>query len=137
MTHDYGTAPEAEDVVVAWLTPLGATSVERPAGDSLPFRMVTRVAGADDKVTDAAVVDVDTFASTRGGALTAAKAVHRRMISLMPDDEITLPSGEVATVDRVRTDHGPIYVPWSADQSIKRYVARYIIDLRMVLTDYS
>lgn len=129
MTYDYGSPPDIEDVVVSWLSTLGTASVERPAGDSLPFFMVTRVAGDDDKVWDYTTVDVDTFGADRNAAADAARTAHRRMISLLPSDEITLYDGSKATVDHIETEHGPRFVEWDVD-TIERYVARYRIDLR-------
>lgn len=129
MPYDYGSPPDVEDVVVAWLTPLGTASVERPAGDDLPFFMVTRVDGDDDKVWDYAVVDVDVFAADRNTANLVARTAHRRMISVLPEDEITLSDGSKTGIDRIRTDHGPKYVDWDVD-TMQRYVSRYFIDLR-------
>lgn len=129
MAYDYGLPADVEDVVVAWLSGIGTASVERPAGDVLPFYMVTRVAGDDDKVWDYPVVDVDSFAADRNAAFVASRVAHRRILSLLPDDEITLYDGGKATVDWVRTDQAPIYADWGLD-TIQRYVARYRMQLR-------
>lgn len=129
MPYDYGSPPDVEDVVVAWLTPLGTASTERPAGDDLPFFMVTRVDGDDDKVWDYPVVDVDVFAADRNTANLVARTAHRRMISLLPEDDVTLSDGSKVRVDRICTDHGPKYVDWDVD-TMQRYVMRYYITLR-------
>lgn len=127
--YDYGSPPDVEDVIVAYLSALGTASVERPAGDDLPFFMVTRVDGDDDKVWDYPVIQVDCFNTDRNSANLVARTAHRKMLSLQPMDEITLPDGSKATVDRVCTDHGPKYVDWGIE-SIQRYVMQYHIDLR-------
>lgn len=129
MTYDYGSPPDVEDLVVQWLSALGTASTERPAGDSLPFFMVTRVDGDDDKIWDYPVVDVDVFAADRNAANLAARTAHRRMLSLLPGDEITLYDGSKATVDHICTDHGPKFVEWAVD-TMQRYVMRYYLTLR-------
>lgn len=129
MTYDYGAVPSAEDVVVSWLSPIGTASVERPAGDVLPFFMVTRVGGDDDKVWDYAMVQVDVFAADRNAAEIAARMVHRRMISVQAEDVINLTDGGTAAIDRVQTDHGPQFVQWDVN-TMQRYVMQYVIDLR-------
>jgi hypothetical protein len=97
-------APNAEAVTVAWLTPLGAVSIVRKATDPLPFRLVTRVAGADDSYElDRAVVSED----------------------------ITLPGG-VANVTFCETFQSPIWVDYG-DEQIERYVARYRLGLSFVV----
>lgn len=129
MTYDYGSPPDVEDAVVQWLSVLGTASTERPAGEALPFFMVTRVGGDDDKIWDYPVVDVDVFHTDRNSANLAARTAHRKMLSLLPDDEITLYDGSKATVDEVCTEHGPKYVDWDVD-TMQRYVMRYQLMLR-------
>jgi hypothetical protein len=108
---------------------IGTASVERPAGDALPFFMVTRVDGDDDKVWDYPVVDVDVFNVDRNTANLVARTAHRKMLSLRPDDVISLPGGGTASVDEVCTEHGPRFVDWELD-TMQRYVMRYQIMLR-------
>lgn len=129
MTYDYGSPPDVEDVIVAWLSALGTASVERPAGDDLPFFMVTRIDGDDDKIWDYPLVQVDCFNTDRNSANLVARTAHRRMLSLRPNDIITLPGGGTATVDRICTEQGPKYVDWGID-TIQRYVMQYQIALR-------
>lgn len=130
MAYDYGSPPDVEDVVVAWLSAMGAAATQRLADDTLPFFLVTRVAGGDDLVWDYPTVDVDVFAADRNTANLMARTAHRRMISLRPNDVITLPTGGTASVDRVQTEHGPRFVTWDVG-TISRYVMRYRIDLRL------
>src|SRR5258705_10214269 len=128
MTAMYGfIAPDVEDLVVAWLTPLGPTSVERPAGAALPYRMVNRVAGADDIyiASDDPVVSVHTFAATRTAAKTAARITHQRMFVLAnnPMTNVVMPSG-IGNVEYLETFEGPYWVDY-LDKTVSRYVARY------------
>lgn len=129
MPYDYGAPPDIEDAVVARLATLGTASVERPAGDVLPFYMVTRVDGDDDKIWDYPVVDVDCFAADRNAANVAAWQGHRHLICLLPGDQIALPDGRKAVFDRIETEHGPKYVDYGID-SMQRYVSRYMIQTR-------
>ncbi|AXQ64922.1 head-tail adaptor [Mycobacterium phage ThetaBob] len=123
--------PNAELVVVAWLTPLGRTALRRKAGDPVPFRLVTRVAGGDDPEIgiDTATVSVHTFASTPEAAVTESDRTHRRMsiLTVDPLTEITmLGSGLVVNVDYCRTLMRPTRVDYE-DPNVIRYVARYEI----------
>lgn len=131
MPTDWGMPADAEDVIIAWLAPLGVVSAERPAGDVLPYRLVTRVAGSDNRITDSAVVSVHTFAATITAAATEARATHHRMLSLGPQDDVVMPDSTIVRVECVDTHQGPLWVDYE-DDTIKRYVARYEINLRFV-----
>lgn len=138
MTHDHGQPPDVEDAIVEWMSFLGASAAERTAGEALPFWLVTKVAGYDDKVWEYSTVDVDTFASDRNSASIYSRLGHRRMLSLLPDDLILLPDGSTATVDRIKTVVSPRYVKsdpdtgraWDAD--VDRYTTRYEVMTRFV-----
>jgi len=135
MTELYGfIAPDVEEFVVAWLTPLGPTSVERPAGATLPYRMVNRVAGADDLAifSDDPVVSVHTFAATRTQAKTEARITHRRMLVLAnnPMTNVTI-TGGLANVEYLETFEGPYWVDY-LDKTISRYVARYRLGFKFI-----
>lgn len=126
-------APSAELVVVSWLRPLGRAGTRRRAGDPIPFRLVTRVAGTDnpDVGIDTAVVSVHTFADSPENAIDESSRTHRRMSVLTrnPLTTITLRgSGEVMAVDYCRTVMSPIEVEYD-DPNVTRYVARYEIGL--------
>ena len=131
-------ADDAEEVVVAWLTPLGRTGVRRLAGDPLPFRLVRRVTGHDDvdMSIDHAVVSVHTFASSADwpAAKNAALLTHQRMLRLAHHaDSITLFDGTLANVDYLDVNESPIWVDYANDQVIRK-VGRYEIGLSYVTT---
>jgi hypothetical protein len=130
-------APSVSELVVAWLLPIGAAnsaSVERPTGAILPFRMVNRVASRDDKVTDNSTVSVHTFALTMTEAESEAMLTHRRMLALgpplAPQQMVTISTG-VVYADCVESSQGPVWIDYE-DNQIRRFVARYEIDLRFV-----
>lgn len=138
MTSFAWEAPSVSEVVVAWLAPIGpanGVSVERPTGDVLPYRMVTRVAGKDDKITDCAVVSVHTFATSMTLAESEARLTHRRMLELGPpivgQQSVTISGDQVVMVDSVETSMAPVWIDYE-DNQIRRFVARYAIDLRFV-----
>jgi hypothetical protein len=127
--------PDVEELVIAWLTPLGTTSVERPAGAILPYRMVTRVAGANtDLISDDPVVSVHTFAATRTQAKTEARNTHRRMMVLAnnPMTDVVLAGGLKGNVEYLETVEGPCWQPYADNQTISRYIARYRLGLKFV-----
>jgi hypothetical protein len=137
MTSFNWMPPSINEVVVAWLLPIGAAnsaSVERPTGAVLPFRMVNRVAGKDDKITDSATVSVHTFGATMDEAEAAARMTHRRMLALGPpigaQEPVTISTGTVV-VDCVETSQSPVWIDYE-DTNIRRFVARYEIDLRFI-----
>lgn len=129
------TAPDVQRVVVAWLRPLGRAGTQRLPTDALPFRLVTRIAGADDHIEgiDVAVVSVHTFA-TRETATDEANTTHERMLYLQrhPFTDIELlGSGVTANVNFCETVEKPTYVDYG-DPNLLRYVARYRIGLDFV-----
>lgn len=128
---------DAEELIIAWLAPLGRTSVERRSGDELPFRLVTHVAGDEnlDLEIGAAVVSVHTLCARSGGRVAArdeAALTHRRMIELGKYlDTINLADGTDTSVDYVQVFQPPLWVPYGDDQ-ILRKVGRYRIGLSYV-----
>lgn len=129
-------APSAELVVVSWLKELGRAGTRRKSGDPIPFRLVTRIAGADDPELgiDTAVVSVHTFASSPEQAVEESQRTHRRMSVLTrnPLTTITLlGTSDVVNVDYCKTVMNPIEVEYS-DPNVTRYVARYEIGLSYV-----
>lgn len=120
--------PSAEVALVAWLTPLGRTGTQRAANEALPFRIVKRVAGADDPVIgiDTASVSVHTLAATVQAAHDEARLTHRRMAVLArsPQTEITLFDQSTVCVDYCRTTMSPVEIDYG-EPGIVRYVARY------------
>lgn len=122
-------ATDAEELIIAWLTPLGPTAFQRRAGDPKPQRLVRRVAGAEDECEslDTAVVSVHTFcdAADPDAALVECKRTHQRMLYLaryLPD--VPLLDGRIASVEWLEVAEKPIWVDYQ-DDSILRKVGRY------------
>ena len=128
---------DAEEVVIAWLTPLRRTAQTRRSGEPLPFTLVSHIAGeecpeefyADD------VVSVHTLCDKALGedaAKDEAEATHRRMLLLaryLPD--VVLTDGRIATLDYVDVFARPRWEPYGDDQ-ILRKVGRYRLGLSYV-----
>lgn len=133
MTELFGfLPPSGVEMLVAWLSPLGPAAGERKAGDPLPFWLVSRVAGPDDKITDHGTFSVHSMAETLTEAEDQALLAHQRILALgpplAPQRRVTISGGRMVFADRVMTDLFPRYEYYS--DTIRRYVARYDIDLR-------
>lgn len=127
-------APSVERVVCAWLRPLGRAGTWRLAGDVLPFRLVNRVAGADDPTQgiDIPILSVHTFA-IRDEALDESILTHQRMMYLarFPFTDIELPSSEIVNVNYLECVEKPIQIDYG-DPNLLRYVGRYRIGVDFV-----
>jgi hypothetical protein len=126
--------PSGVEILVAWLSPLGEAAAERKAGDPLPFWLVSRVAGLDDKITDHGTFSVHSMAESLAAAEDHALLAHQRILALgpplAPQRRVTISGGRVVFADMVKTDLFPRYEYYS--DNIRRYVARYDIDLRFI-----
>jgi hypothetical protein len=131
-------APDLEELVCEYLSPLGNVSVELPpVGDpdnpiSFPFYLVLRLTGGDDMVTDYGTVSIQAFAGTRTAASDAARLMHNRMTNLTAKIPITV-GGQFVNVDYVETLESPHWEDYG-DNTIQRYCARYRIDTRLKTT---
>jgi hypothetical protein len=129
-------AEDAEEVTVAWLTPLLRSASIRRAGDPLPFAIVTHIGGPEsiDESTSDPIVSVHTLCDKSLGedaALAQCKLTHRRMLHLGRHlDDITLTDGRIVNVDYLNVVESPIWVYYS-DQ-ILRKVGRYQLGLSFV-----
>jgi hypothetical protein len=135
VTELFGSLPPSGvEILVAWLSPLGDASAERKAGDGLPFWLVSRVAGPDDKITDHGTYSVHSMAESLTAAEDHALLAHQRILALgpplAPQRRVTISGGRVVFADKVTTDLFPRYEYYS--DNIRRYVARYDIDLRFI-----
>jgi hypothetical protein len=130
-------AEDAEEVVIAWLTPLRRSALERLSTDVLPFTLVAHVAGSEniDEGTAAPIVSVHTLVSRsvgRTGLKNESRTTHQRMLRLATHcDTITLVDGRKVGVDYVDVVESPIVVSYDDDQ-ILRKVGRYEIGLTYV-----
>jgi len=133
------TAISGTEVLVAWLLPLGIpVSGPRPGNETqtLPYRMINRVAGSDDKITDSGIYSIHDFAATYAGAeanseLTRTR-VHRLGPPLAPQARVTISGGQIVVADCVLTDQAPFWLKYNDDTDFWRFVARYRIDFRFV-----
>lgn len=124
---------DTEELVVAYLQPLnpGSVAVEMPPLPVLPFVLVSRVAGGDDRITDRGMVQVEVFHSSRDGANSVARQMHYLIQQWTPKVGVTLPStGRMVFIDRIETVQGPHYQDYG-DENLKRYLARYEVVSRI------
>jgi hypothetical protein len=130
-------APDAEEVLIAWLTPLrpGATAASRQAGDPLPFTLITHITGAEivDSGTADLVLSVHTLCDRTLGfdaAKTEAQRTHRRILQLArhldDNSQLTLNNGQQVGVDYIKITESPVWVPYQ-DTRIIRKVGRYTV----------
>lgn len=123
------------ELIIAWLSPLGAVGAQRDTAGPIPFRLVECVAGADDKITDSSIYQVSTFAATLDAAETEAFKTHDRMLRLGPplaaQQRVTLVGGAKVFVDSVTTSQRPLWVAFAESSPVERFVARYLVDIRL------
>lgn len=115
--------PDIELAVVDLLALLANAGTVTPADlqARLPFHKVHRFGGSDDRITDTARVDVDTFAADHSGRV-AAEAV--RQVLLAGPHRV----GAVV-LDRVLTASAPVEVPYGGT-GVRRWTASYQISAR-------
>lgn len=123
------------EVIIQWLTELGEVGPQRGPGAPLPFRMVQRVSGSDDKIVDSGIYQIDTFDATFADAEAQARLTHERMLQLgppfAPQQRVTLSDESVVWVDSVTTSQSPTWVQFTDAAPIVRFVARYSVDIRL------
>jgi hypothetical protein len=102
-------------------------STQTPAdfGGRLPFHRVTAGPGADDGITERAVVDVETFAAGRASARDAAEKVREAMRHMAS----TVPVAG-ALIDNVSTVSRPQFVEYR-NPRVTRFVASYRVSQRL------
>ena len=107
----------------AGVSPRVATRVP-PDVETLPaFVRLARGPGSDDLVTDAPLIDIESFAQTYGDSADLAEDVRQYMHSL---------SGRKVAgvlIDRVRTATGPAHVDYRNPDTV-RFVASYRLEYR-------
>lgn len=124
---------DTEELVVAYLQPLnpGYVAVEMPSEPVMPFVLITRIAGGDDRITDRGMVQVEVFHTSRDLANQLARQMHYRIQQWTPKVGVTLPStGLPVFIDRIETVQGPHYSDYG-DENLKRYLARYEVVSRI------
>lgn len=100
-----------------------ATPSDLQTAGTMPYIRVQRIGGEDDGFTDSALVAIDAFAGDRTTSITLAEAIRQRLIS----GPNTVDGG---TIDRATTATAPNEVPWSDDQTVRRFTASYRVSAR-------
>lgn len=118
---------DVEAALVTVLSDLATTGTVTPADlqTALPFVRIARRGGSDDRITDTATVDIDAFAASRTDSRLLADTIRARLIA--PGG---LVSGAGVLIDQSSTATAPNEVPWSNDQSIRRFTATYRVTAR-------
>jgi hypothetical protein len=122
-----------EELMVAFFQPFspGNVAVQMPTIPSLPFVLVDRCAGGDDRVRDLAIADVHVFHSSRDLANAAAWKLHSWVQQWTPKVGVVLPStGHLVFIDRIETILGPFWSDYG-DENLKRYTMRYQVTSRL------
>ncbi|HOW92890.1 MAG TPA: hypothetical protein PLF91_00165 [Mycolicibacterium fallax] len=128
----------AEVFLRAWLIPLATDpalvgSQRWAAGMGLPYRMVRRLSGPTDLISDFPTVRVHTFAATYTDAAREADRTHRRMLLLARDlPDVTVASGVVASCASCDVLTGPREEPYGAESVVVRFICEYDLELRFV-----
>jgi len=134
------TSPEfdVEDLVIAYLSsqnlvPAGHVSARMPVELTLPFILVTRIAGGDDWIVDKATIQIDCFSADQTAASTLARAMHHKMRRLHPQMVIPF-DGFEGRIYRYETEMTPVFVEFEPEGGgliMSRYVGRYVIWVRL------
>ena len=135
-------APEndVEDVVIAYLSTFSFVSAKQlstrmPDQPPMPFVLVRRIAGGDDFIVDHATVQIDSFHNTQTAASDMARSIHHVMRQLRAKTPVTMPDNTVVTpYGPTVTEQTPIFLEWEPSGGgavVSRYVARYLINLRL------
>lgn len=122
------TPPDETEFVIAHLLPIGLTSSMRLATDPVPFTLVNRAGGADERdFEDDSIVSVKHFDSTYTLAKQGANQRHQRMLLLKYTDVVvTMPDGTLASCDYLTVLQKPMRVDYGQEQ-IQTFISRYQI----------
>lgn len=90
----------------------------------LPVVRVSRTGGPDDKITDSARIDVETFHSDRGRSWDLAQQAREAMHAAAH----TVVGGRL--IDTVDTETAPMWIDYAND-SVRRYTATYRVTSRI------
>jgi hypothetical protein len=117
--------PDVERAVGDLVGDLGTAGSETSITlqSSLPYIRIRRLGGSDDRVTDAARVDVHVYDTNATDAKAIAGQIRQRLIS----------GPSVTThgiIDRAWTEVGPQMIPADDTADIRQVVATYRISMR-------
>lgn len=120
------TWPDVEVELIAWLDSqfTALFTAELPANllEVLPVGQVQRVGGSDDSFRlDRALVDVDVYAATRGGASLLARQARDALLMKLPGTKTS-----AAVFGRVSTVSAPSWRPYE-NTGLRRCGATYEI----------
>jgi hypothetical protein len=135
MTDLYAYAPPFGAAVIrAWLLPLGApVATDRKPNDPLPQRIIRRINGPVDRISDHGLYSVHDFAAKATDAETASQTTFRRMALLGPPFSGQSPiefDGDTYFCDGIDVDEYPHEEDYS--DTVKRYVGTYRVHFRFV-----
>src|SRR5882757_6456858 len=121
--------PSGVELLIAWYVPLGdEVGPTRPSGAVLPYRMVSIVAGSDDRVTDHSIYQVDDFAATYELAEAQSHMTRRRTLALgpplAPQRRVQISTG-LAYADSVATSQSPRWIDFDDSDKVFRFTSRY------------
>lgn len=124
--------PDVEDVIVTLLeddaggADHAGTVIPTDLKDRLPFVFIYRFGGRDDRITDVASIEIDTFAATRADGMALAETLRQRLTSA--PHNVTTEDG-VVVVDTVSTLEAPREVPYG-DSDVRRFASAFSVSLR-------
>lgn len=116
--------PDVERMLGDLLGDLGTVGSETDINlqASLPYIRVHRIGGADNRITDAARVDIDVYTTDASAGKTLTETIRQR-----------LTGGPSATahgvIDRAWTESGPQTAP-TDDPNLRRVITTYRISFR-------
>jgi hypothetical protein len=95
----------------------------------MPFILVTKIDGPDDMVTEFDCIQLDIFHSTRTLAARYSRVVHAHMKRWTAKVPVLMSDETYHSIDGLYVTESPHYEDF-ASKEVRRYVARYHIDLR-------
>lgn len=117
--------PDVEDIGLALFVPVGPTVLVTPATITPPLVVVRRVGGFDDKITDQALLQVQTFGGSHAQGRALAEQCRQRVFAAVATEAAGV------SIDRVSTESAPQFVDYG-DLKLHRYVAVYGIEFRRI-----
>jgi hypothetical protein len=117
--------PDVERAVGDLVTGLGTAGSETniTLQSTLPYIRIRRLGGSDDRVTDAARVDVHVYDTNATSAKEISEQIRQRLIS---GPSMTAHG----VIDRAWTEIGPQTIPADDTADIRQVVATYRISMR-------
>jgi hypothetical protein len=125
MTVVLAPFPDVERAVGDLVADLGTPGSETniTLQSTLPYIRIRRLGGSDDRITDAARVDVHVYDTDATNAKAIAETIRQRLIS----GPSTTTHG---VIDRVWTEVGPQTIPAADTANIRQVVATYRVSMR-------